>query len=192
MVEVKVRQRTWIQNCDWETTPLKCVDEPASGRAGPPVQDLWLFADCPGERFAISKNRDRTNSWEGCVLPGGTISRRTQVPDRYRESLYDGRLGVLQKQSKDSSRYETCSVDYAKHLRTSNERTPTCSSAPDTRTRYVMHLKWEITLCSAVRPGRRRSSPAIARMQKWQRYDGTLTPRSSPGTPYAAETLLVS
>ena len=46
--------------------------------------------------------------------------------------LCDGRSYVLQKQSKDSSRYETCSVDYAKHLRTSNERTPTCSSAPGT------------------------------------------------------------
>ena len=63
-LRVKVRQRTWVQNCVWETTPLKCVDEPASGRAGPPVQDLWLFADCSGARFATSKNPDRSDAWE--------------------------------------------------------------------------------------------------------------------------------
>ena len=28
----------------------ECIDEPASGRAGPPVADVWLFADCKGER----------------------------------------------------------------------------------------------------------------------------------------------
>ena len=64
---VKVRQRTWIQKCDWDTTPLECVDEPASGRAGPPVQDLWLFADCKGERFATSKSPDRSDAWEQSV-----------------------------------------------------------------------------------------------------------------------------
>ncbi len=67
-LRVKVRQRTWIQKCDWGTTPLECVDEPASGRAGPPVQDLWLFADCKGERFATSKNPDRTDAWEQDVF----------------------------------------------------------------------------------------------------------------------------
>ena len=65
---VKVRQRRWVQKCDWETSPMKCVDEPASGRAGPPVQNLWLFADCRGERFASSTNSDRTNSWEQDVF----------------------------------------------------------------------------------------------------------------------------
>ena len=59
-LKVKVRQRTWINTCDWETK--ECRDEPASGRAGPPVIDLWLFADCAGERFATSKNPDRTDS----------------------------------------------------------------------------------------------------------------------------------
>ncbi len=67
-LRVKVRQRRWVQKCDWETSPMKCVDEPASGRAGPPVQDLWLFANCSGERFANSKNPDRTNSWEQDVF----------------------------------------------------------------------------------------------------------------------------
>ena len=67
-LRVKVRQRTWVQRCNWKTTPIQCVDEPASGRAGPPVQDLWLFADCPGERFATSKNPDRTDSWEQDVF----------------------------------------------------------------------------------------------------------------------------
>ena len=67
-LKVKVRQRTWVQKCDWETTPLKCVDEPASGRAGPPVIDLWLFADCSGERFAASKNPDRSDAWEQDVF----------------------------------------------------------------------------------------------------------------------------
>ena len=67
-LRVKVRQRRWVQKCDWETSPMKCVDEPASGRAGPPVQDLWLFANCSGERFATSKNPDRTNSWEQDVF----------------------------------------------------------------------------------------------------------------------------
>lgn len=66
-LRVKVRQRTWIQRCDWNTTPLECVDEPASGRAGPPVQTLWLFADCNGERFATSKNPDRSDAWEQSV-----------------------------------------------------------------------------------------------------------------------------
>ena len=66
-LRVKVRQRTWIQKCDWDTTLLECVDEPASGRAGPPVQDLWLFADCKGERFATSKNPDRSDAWKQSV-----------------------------------------------------------------------------------------------------------------------------
>ena len=65
-IKVHVRQRTWINTCDWETK--ECGDEPASGRAGPPVIDLWLFADCAGERFATSKNPDRTNSWEQDVF----------------------------------------------------------------------------------------------------------------------------
>ncbi len=67
-LRVKVKQRTWVQKCDWETTPLKCVYEPASGRAGPPVQDLWLFANCSGERFATSKNPDRSDAWEQSVF----------------------------------------------------------------------------------------------------------------------------
>ena len=67
-LRVKVRQRTWIQKCDWSTTPLECFDEPSSGRAGPPVQDLWLFADCKGERFATSKNSDRSDAWEQDVF----------------------------------------------------------------------------------------------------------------------------
>ena len=67
-LRVKVRQRTWVQNCDWKSTPVTCFDEPASGRAGPPVQDLWLFADCKGERFATSKNPDRTDAWEQDVF----------------------------------------------------------------------------------------------------------------------------
>ena len=50
---------------------MKCVDEPASGRAGPPVQDLWLFADCSGERFATSKNPDRSDAWEQSVFHEG-------------------------------------------------------------------------------------------------------------------------
>lgn len=37
---------------------LLSVDEPASGRESPPVQELWLFAYCDGERFATSKNPD--------------------------------------------------------------------------------------------------------------------------------------
>ena len=65
-LRIKVRQRTWVKNCNWKTK--KCVDEPASGRAGPPVQDLWLFADCKGERFATSKNPDRTDAWEQDVF----------------------------------------------------------------------------------------------------------------------------
>tara|TARA_B100000609_G_C17122728_1_gene385879 strand:- start:423 stop:908 length:486 start_codon:yes stop_codon:yes gene_type:complete len=65
---IKVRQRRWVQNCDWSSTPVKCVDEPASGRAGPPVQDLWLFADCKGERFATSNNPDRSDAWEQDVF----------------------------------------------------------------------------------------------------------------------------
>ena len=67
-LKVKVRQRTWIQKCDRETTPMECVDEPASGRAGPPVQDLWLFANCSDERFAVSKNPDRRDAWEQDVF----------------------------------------------------------------------------------------------------------------------------
>ena len=67
-LRVKVRQRTWVQKCDWKTTPIQCVDEPASGRAGPPVQELWLFAHCKEERFATSKNPDRINAWEQDVF----------------------------------------------------------------------------------------------------------------------------
>ena len=67
-IKVKVRQRTWITRCDWSTTPLECVAEPASGRAGPPVQELWLFANCSGEKFATSKSPDRSDAWEQDVF----------------------------------------------------------------------------------------------------------------------------
>ena len=67
-LRIKVRQRTWVQRCDWKSTPMQCVDEPASGRAGPPVQDLWLFADCAGERFATSQYADRSDAWEQDVF----------------------------------------------------------------------------------------------------------------------------
>ena len=67
-IRIKVRQSTWIASCDWKTSPLVCVDEPASGRAGPPIQELWLFADCKGERFASSKNPDRSDAWEQDVF----------------------------------------------------------------------------------------------------------------------------
>ena len=72
---VKVRQRTSFQKCDWETTPMECVDEPASGRAGPTVQDLWLFANCSEERFAVSKNPDRCDAWgQGVFYREGEFS----------------------------------------------------------------------------------------------------------------------
>ena len=67
-IKVKVRQRIWITKCDWNKTRLKCVDEPASGRAGPPVQDLWLFADCSGGHFSSSLNSDRSQSWGQSVF----------------------------------------------------------------------------------------------------------------------------
>ena len=67
-LKVKVRHRIWVQKWDRETTPVECVDEPASGRAGPPVQDLWLFANCSEERFAVSKNPDRHDAWEQDVF----------------------------------------------------------------------------------------------------------------------------
>ena len=65
-LKVKVRQRTWINTCNWETK--ECRDVPASGRAGTPVIDLWLFADCAEEKFATSKNPERTDSWEQDVF----------------------------------------------------------------------------------------------------------------------------
>ena len=46
----------------------ECRDETASGRAGTPVIDLWLFANCAGERFATSKNPDRSDAWEQDVF----------------------------------------------------------------------------------------------------------------------------
>ena len=64
---VKVRQSTWIQRCDWDITPPECVDELWEGRT-PPIKDLWLFADCPGKRFASSKNPDRSDAWEQSVF----------------------------------------------------------------------------------------------------------------------------
>ena len=62
-IRLKVRRRTWINRCDWETR--ECVDEPAGGRAGPPVPpvaDVWLFADCKGELFASSAKPDRSDA----------------------------------------------------------------------------------------------------------------------------------
>ena len=64
---VKVRQSTWIQRCDWDTTPLECVDELWEGRT-PSIKDLWLFADCPGKPFASSRNPDRSDAWEQSVF----------------------------------------------------------------------------------------------------------------------------
>ena len=60
-IRLKVRRRTWINTCDWKTK--ECVDEPASGRAGPPIADVWLFADCKGEQFASSSHADRSEAW---------------------------------------------------------------------------------------------------------------------------------
>ena len=65
-IRLKVRRRTWINKCDWETK--ECIDEPASGRAGPPVADVWLFADCKGEQFASSSHADRSDAWEQSVF----------------------------------------------------------------------------------------------------------------------------
>ena len=65
-IRLKVRRRTWINRCDWETK--ECVDEPASGRVGPPVADVWLFADCAGERFATSLLPTRSDAWEQDVF----------------------------------------------------------------------------------------------------------------------------
>ena len=65
-IRLKVRRRTWINRCNWETR--ECIDEPASGRAGPPVADVWLFADCTGERFASSSHADRSDAWEQSVF----------------------------------------------------------------------------------------------------------------------------
>ncbi len=59
-IRLKVRRRTWINRCDWETK--ECVDEPASGRAGSPTTDVWLFADCKGEQFASSLRPDRSDA----------------------------------------------------------------------------------------------------------------------------------
>ena len=67
-IRVKARQRTWITRCNWSTTPIECVAEPASGRAGPPVQELWLFGNCSEERFATSTNPDRSDAWEQDVF----------------------------------------------------------------------------------------------------------------------------
>ena len=65
-IRVKVRKRRWINTCDWETK--QCADQPASGRAGPAEQELWLFADCSGARFASSSMADRSEGWEQNVF----------------------------------------------------------------------------------------------------------------------------
>ena len=65
-IRVKVRRRRWINTCDWETK--QCADQPASGRAGPADQDLWLFADCSGARFASSSTAYRSEAWEQNVF----------------------------------------------------------------------------------------------------------------------------
>ena len=65
-IRLKVRRRTWINRCNWETR--ECTDEPASGRAGSPVADVWLFADCKGEQFASSSHTDRSDAWEQSVF----------------------------------------------------------------------------------------------------------------------------
>ena len=65
-IRVKVRKRRWVNTCDWETK--QCTDQPASGRAGPAEQDLWLFADCSGARFASSSKADRSAAWEQNVF----------------------------------------------------------------------------------------------------------------------------
>ena len=59
-IRLKVRRRTWINTCDWDTR--ECVDEPASGRAGTPVADVWLFADCKGRRFASNSRSDLSDA----------------------------------------------------------------------------------------------------------------------------------
>ena len=67
-LRVKVRQRIWVQRCDWETNPLSCWDEPGAGRAGPPLQEVWLFADCKGEKFARGIEEDRSDASEQNVF----------------------------------------------------------------------------------------------------------------------------
>ena len=65
---IKVRQPRWVQNSDWKSTQVTCVDQPASVRAALPVQVLWLLTDCGRERFATSKNPDRSDVWEQDVF----------------------------------------------------------------------------------------------------------------------------
>ena len=87
------------------------------GRAGPPVQDLWLFADCSGERFATSMNPDRSDAWEQSVFhEEGTGRALPSFRPMRATPLCDGRSYVLLKQSMDSSKYERYFVDSVNFL----------------------------------------------------------------------------
>ena len=65
-IRLKVRQRMWINRCNWETR--ECITEPASGRADTPVADVWLFADCQGGKFASSSHPDRSDAFMQSVF----------------------------------------------------------------------------------------------------------------------------
>ena len=84
-IRVKVRRRKWLRVCDLETN--QCAHKPASGRrAGPPVQDLWLFANCSDGRFASSINADRSDGWErSAFYENGQPKRGTAHGNPYRQ-----------------------------------------------------------------------------------------------------------
>jgi len=84
-IRVKVRRRKWLRVCNEDTK--QCVYKPASGkRAGPPVQDLWLFANCSAGRFASSINADRSDGWErSAFYENGQPKRGTAHGNPYRQ-----------------------------------------------------------------------------------------------------------
>ena len=66
--KVKVIERVFTTYRDekgvWRSRPCS-VDE---DRCGPPVKEIWFFADCAGEKFVASSNPDRLNALEQDVF----------------------------------------------------------------------------------------------------------------------------
>ncbi len=67
-IRIKVIQRTWINSKDENGVYRTRLCRGVEDRCGPAESEIWLFADCAGEKFATSSNADRSDSWEQDVF----------------------------------------------------------------------------------------------------------------------------
>ena len=80
-IKVKVRQRTWITRCDWSTTPLECIAEPASGSRSTSSGTL-VICQLLWEKFATSKTQTEAmlGNRMSSIEKGNSLDTRNMGP----------------------------------------------------------------------------------------------------------------